>query len=501
MLQLFGKPSLLSLFLYFFLVIGIAQSATGQSSEQEYCIVELPVSEGIVPGQYGFSRSSRTITVPGFEYPFIDLGASSIATIVDSKLVPFSFSPLDQSNAAMPELVSQEDGSILAYNRVEGGFYVLVPNAGAFRPLDLTGLDEIRSVTAYASLQTKAKHSQPSHGSPRMYGFLGQQLERLAQITDTAITPVDLPKRWRPGGFPPAYIPGIGFFVEAQGTMMFRQSQDAEWIKISHYANVIGLMANRPMQSLHAHLSDDGTFFLRLSDRVLVGQINEAEDRPNIVYQAAGKQIVHEPTGQVLVFPDEPYGSNWARNRPPLARMESVLHELQYSAPVMPNGDQLEQQRSGTVPFHQWIYHPESERTLIAHQFGVAAFDGDRVADLEDFSQFSGQMKIFHRVGVKTVMHAIGSGFYEITADLKLREIVLPEIGGSIAIEYSAVLDLYIASAPSWSTVYLSRDLRGFYPVNGDVEGMVSYAGDFVSDLSAVLVARSGVYFVQICPS
>ena len=499
MLQKFGILSVLRQILYSVLVICFAQGATGQTSEQEHCIVELSVSEDIVPGRYGFSSFSRAVIVPGFEFPFIDLDASSIATIVDGKLVPFSLPPLDQSNAAMPKLVSQEDGTILAYNRVDRRFYVLAQNSGAFRPLDLMDIDEIQSATAYASLQALTQHSEPSHGSPRLYGHRDEPLEPLVHITDTAITPVEMPKMWRHIEFPPAYITGIGYFVEAQGSMMFRRDEETEWAEISRYANVIGVMANRPMQRLHAHLSNDGKFFLRLSDRVLVGQINEAEDRPNIVYQAAGKQIVHEPTGQVLVFPDEPYGSGWARNRPALASMEPVLHELHNTMPMIPDGDRLEQQRSGTVPFHKWIYHPESERTLIAHQLGVAAFDGDRVVDLENFSQFSDYVKVFHRVGVKTVMHAIGRGFFEITVDLEPREIVLPELGGSIGIEYSALLDRYIARSSSWSTVYLSRDLRSFYPVNGEVEGIVSYIGDFSSGLGAILVARDGVYTVQVC--
>lgn len=499
MLQRFGISLLVRQILFGLLFICFAQSTSGEALEQDHCVVELPVSEDIVPGRYGFSTFSRAVTVPGFEYPFIDLDASAIATIVDGKLVPFSFPPLDQSNAAMPELVSQEDGSILGYNRVEGGFYVLSPNTGTFRPRDLTGLDEIQRVTAYASLHDKAKHSEPSHGSPRLYGFLGQRLERLALITDIEIVPVDLPEGWRPGGFPPANIPQIGFFVEAQGAMMFRESEDVEWTEISRYANVIGLMANRPMQRLHAHLSNDGTFFLRLSDRVLVGQISEAEGRPNIVYQAAGKQIVHKPTGQVLVFPDEPYGSGWARNIPPLANMEPVLHELRNNMPAIPQGDQIEQQRSGTVPFHQWMYHPDIERTLIAHRHGVAAFDGERVVDLDSFSQFSEYMKVFHRVGPKIVMHAIGHGFFEITDDLKPHEIVLPESDGSIGIDYSAALNRYIARSSSWSTVYLSDDLRSFHPVNGDVAGIVSYIGDFSNVLGAVLVARDGVYTVRVC--
>lgn len=499
MLQRFGTSPVVRYILCSSILICFAHNASSQISELGHCVVELPISEDVVPGRYGFSLFSRAVTVPGFEYPFIDLDASAIATFVDDKLVPFSFPPLDQSNAAMPELVRQQDGSILGYNRVEGGFYILSPKTGTFRPLNLTGLDEIQSVTAYASLQAKAKHSEPSHGSPRMYGFLGQQLERLALITDTAMTPVDLPERWRPGGFPPAYIPGLGFFVEAQGTMMFRRSEDAEWTEISQYTNVIGLMANRPMQSLHAHLSDNETFFLRLSDRVLVGRFDEAEDRPEIVYQAAGKQIVHEPTGQVLIFPDEPYGSNWARNRPALANMKPVLHELQSHMPLIPDGDRIEQQFSGTVPFHQWMYHPESERTLIAHRLGVAAFDGDRVVDLEIFSQFSKFTKVFQRVGPKIIMHAIGRGFFEITHDLETREIFLPASGGSIGIEYSASLDSFIARSSSWTKVYLSHDLRSFHPANGDVEGIVSYIGDFFSGLGAILVARDAVYAVQAC--
>ena len=498
-LQHIGILSVVRQIVFSVLVFIFAQSASGQASEQGYCVVELPVSEEIVPGRYGFSGFSRAVTVPGFEYPFIDLDASAIATIVDGKLVPFSFPPLDQSNVAMPELVSQEDGSILGYNRVEGGFYVFSPNTSTFRPLDLTGLDEIHSVTAYAPLQAKTNHTTPSHGSPRMYGFFGQQLERLVDITDNAITPVDLPKRWRPGGYPPAYIPGIGFFVEAQGIMMFRRSEDAEWTEISQYTNVTGLMANRPMQKLHAHLSANNTFYLRLSDRVLVGQINEAGDRPIILYQASGDQIVHEPTGQVLIFPDEAYGSGWARNRPALAKIEPVLHALQNHMPLPPDGVRIEQQRSGNVPFHQWMYHPESEQTLIAHRLGIAAFDGARVTDLTEFSLFSEHMKVFHRVGTRIVMHAIGRGFYEILDDLEPREIVLPEIGGSIGIEYSALLDRFIARSSSWSTIYLSDDLKSFRPAIGAVEDIVSYIGDFSGELGAIFVARDAVYSVQTC--
>lgn len=482
-----------------FLLIGFSQIALGRSAEQEHCIVELPVSDDIVPGQYGFSRFSRAVIVPGFQYPFIDLEASKVATIVDGKLVPFSLPPLDQSNSAMPELISQEDGTILAYNRVDRRFYALTPNSEAFRPLDLKGIEEIQNAIAYASLPALTQHSEASHGAPRLYGFRNEPLKQLVHITHSAISPVEMPEMWRHIEFPPAFIPGIGYFAEAQGAMMFRRGEDTEWAEISRYANVIGLMANRPMQTLYAHLSNDGTFFLRLSDRVLVGRISEAEDRPDIVYQAAGKQVFHEPTGQVLVFPDEPYGVKWARNRPRLARMEAVLHELRSGSPMIPNGDQIGQQMLGTVPFHQWIYHPESERTLIAHRLGVASFDGDKVADLAEFSQFSKYMKTFDRVGPKIIMHAIGSGYYEITAELKPREIAVPEKSGSIAIEYSAVLNRYIASSSSWSTVYLSHDLERFYPVNGAVEGVVRYAGDFGGDGSAVLVARGGVYSVQMC--
>lgn len=96
-------------------------------------------------------------------------------------------------------------------------------------------------------------------------------------------------------------------------------------------------------------------------------------------------------------------------------------------------------------------------------------------------------------------MHAIGRGFYEITDDLEPREIALPESGGSIGIEYSALLDRFIVRSSSWSTVYLSDDLRSFHPANGDVEGIVSYIGDFSSGSGAILVARDAVYTVRAC--
>ena len=96
-------------------------------------------------------------------------------------------------------------------------------------------------------------------------------------------------------------------------------------------------------------------------------------------------------------------------------------------------------------------------------------------------------------------MHAIGRGFYEIMDDLEPREIVLPEIGGSIGIEYSALLDRFIARSSSWSTIYLSDDLKSFRPAIGAVEDIVSYIGDFSGELGAIFVARDAVYSVQTC--
>ena len=236
-----------------------------------------------------------------------------------------------------------------------------------------------------------------------------------------------------------------------------------------------------------------------LEDRVLVGRMDDEEGKPVFGYQLAGDIVIHEPTGQVLVFANEPLAQN-GREEPPLMSTEDALYEAHPTGPrVVPGYRAAQQRSSGSLPFNSWVFHPPSGLTLIAHANGIAGFDGQMLRDLPALAPQPGTQRVLRRIGGRHVIELMGGGLAEITDDLQLRPISLPEEGGSIHLDYSALLDHFILRSRTWERVYTSPDLVQFSAVAGAYEPIVGLAGDLPAQKAVFVSSAGSGYLIQAC--
>lgn len=470
------------------------------ASAQEYCVSPLPMAEEVQPSEKGFSRFSNLWLVPDFEQAFINLGTSSVLTISDGTLVPFVMPPLAKDNRVVPHFFVRTNGETWAFERITKSLYRLDQDSDTFVEIELTNDSEITAEIAYGPLRPYPDLSSSGHSVPALYVSTGARLENTFEVTETGLAPIDVPSDWFRGGYPPITFDEIGSFLEAQGRMMFRRDGTKEWAEIGRYENIVGPMAQRQFSSfINAQVLSDDTFQLILNDRVMVGRFDGSMLAPSLDYQIAGQAVVHQPTGEVLVFPDEPHGNRADQDAPSLVNVEPLLHIAAAKQPQIPGGFRAMPQTVGPSIHTTSVFHKPTGLTLVTHAKGIAAFGQSGLTDVAIPSWHSYLAINLVSVGDRYVAHVIGQGFYEITEDLQFREIQFPEVGASIEISFSETLGQFIASSFDWQAVYTSTDLRDFSEVGGASTKIRDFVGDIPSENAAMLISASSAYLLGSC--
>ncbi|WP_167624002.1 hypothetical protein [Paracoccus sp. AK26] len=464
----------------------------------EFCSKPLPLAEGVQPALGQLAITSELITFPGLDTPMINLGAKTILTVEDGQLVPFNDPPLDLWNRLMPVLVRWTDGEIWAYSRVKAALYRFAPDTGGFVRLPL---DQVEGLRGFSASGTKRRHEDrrrdhSNDGVPPLYALAGTGL---LEITQDGVVPLMMPRDWKPGSWTPVTIENIGMFLPAGGEIWFRRDTGTKWRRIARLADVQSLYIQSPFEMFQVHQSASGDLWVMLEDRVLVGRIENDQDATVLDYQLSGEIIIHEPSGQVLVFPNEPLASN-GREQPPLVSAEDALYEAHPGNPKIVPGVQIAQQRSGSVPLNSAIFHAPSGLTLIAHEHGVAGYDGKSLRDLPMLAPDDGIKRVLRSIGGRYVVDELGGGLAEISADLQLRPIQMPEDRNSlIDLDYSALLGHFILRSSSWQRMYTSPDLVEFSAVTGNYEAIVGLAGDLPEQGAVLVNSANSAYLIRGC--
>lgn len=478
-------------------LMGLAICCAGPAQADGFCSESLPLAAGVEPALDQLSASAELLVIPGFDRPLIDVGATSILTIEDGRLVPFDDPPLDLWNRLLPVLVRWPDGEVWAYSRVRPQLYRLSPETGAFVPLTLDGLSTLSGFSASGMMRRHADRRQDRYGEgvPPLYGYAD---DGLVEITQDGVRPLSLPEAWPAMGWVPIVVPELGTFLPAGSGLWFRRDEGTDWQEVARLEDAQSLYSQSPFEMFEVHRSEEGDLWVMLEDRVLVGRMDDEESAPVFGYQLAGDIVVHEPTGQVLVFANEPLAQN-GREEPPLVLTEDALYEARPAGPRIMPGYRAAQQLAGSVPFNSWIFHPPSGLTLIAHANGIAGFDGRTLRDLPALAPEPGMQRILRRIGDRHVIDLMGGGLAAITDELRLRPIPLPEEDELVDLDHSALLDRFILRSHEWNRMYTSPDLIRFSAVAGAYEPIVGLAGDLPAQEAVFVNSANSGYLIQAC--
>ncbi|MBA4490312.1 hypothetical protein [Paracoccus sp. S1E-3] len=463
----------------------------------------MPVSGDYIRGSSGLASGFEpSVIIPGFAWPLIDLNGNSILTLKDGMLVPMMDPPLDQRNKLQPQVVTWPDGEIWAYDRITPRMSRLVPEAGIFEglgievPNDLTGYSASEPVSPFDDRAVSHRNVL----TPPVYAYVGKLKDKLVEITQQgALRPVVLPPDWSAGtGWPPVVAEGIGTFLRGQDEIWFRRDTDAPWMQIARIQNPRGLMTQKPFERLQVIGNHAGDLWLLLADRVLVGHMGADDPAPVFDYQLPGDVMFHRPTRQVLVFPDQPLSQGWL-DRPRRQRVTATHHEARRGAPVPLRGDQIAPRRVGGVQLSYSLAHAPSGQTLITHEDGLAAYDGQMLRDLPQFAVSGDTAVYISQVGNKYLASFVPGDAYEIMPDLQLRPIDLPQDVPMEDIFYSQALQRYVLYAYGWDRIYTSTDLVTFQPVSGDYDPIRGISGDLPAQQGVLTHSDARAYLVTAC--
>lgn len=472
-----------------------------QVQAEEFCSKYLPLAKDVEAKQQSLSIFGRLIAFPGLKKPMIDIGAKTILTIEDGTLVPFDDPPLDLWNRLLPVLVRWPDGEIWAYSRVRPGLYRFDVAAGAFIPLLIETTFSLRAFAASGTLRRHEDRRQvrSNDGNPPLYAFTGLSRDRLVELTREGVSPVSLPETPGAAGWTPITSKDIGTFLPVKNEIWFRHMDGAKWHRIAQVREVRSLYKQSPFSMFQVHVSETGALWVMLEDRVLVGRLDDPSGWPKLNYQLAGDIFIHEPTGQVLVFANDPLSLD-GREKPPLAKTEDALYEARPVSPMIVPGFRTTQQNAGSVPLKSALYHEPSGLTLIAHAKGIAGFNGKMLQNLPGLASDSGETRVLRKVGDRYLIDVMGGGIAEIRENLSLRPINLPEEEtGLMNINFSPLLSRFIRQSSSWKRLYTSSDLVDFAPVSGEYEPIRALVGDLPEQSAFLANSAESGYLIQRC--
>ncbi len=477
----------------------VALLASSQGAvANEACISPVAMSPDITLPNTGIDRTSEVQVIEGYERPFIETFGAPILTIANRKLLVFDEPPLDQWSRLPPKVVTSSDGVTFAYSMVKPALYRLDKGAGQFirEPAsDTPGL------VRFAHSGWRRQHGDRTSTTGRDGPIFAEIEDGLAMFNDGKLERFSLPRDWRRSGSVPVHVPDVGWFLSVDGKIYFRRFDQTEWHNVSKIRDLRSVYGESPFDIFQVSYQDDtGIIRLMLFDRVMVGRFRPEDAFPKFDYQFSGQVVVHQPTGQVLVWSGEPRTQD-NFDRPKKHPGEPGLWEMTPGSPTPVGGFAAKPRMAGRANVSPSTFHRGSGFTIIGHEDGFASFDGSRLHNLPQLGFKAARKAFLFQVGERTILKAYG-WLAEIMDNLDMRSISLPvRQPGSFGLTYSPGLGRYFLTCDACSSVYVSDDLATFQPVRGKSEPIVALPGDMPNGKAMIALSKRHAYLIERCGS
>ncbi len=477
----------------------VALLASSQGAvANEACISPVAMSPDITLPNAGIARTSEVQVIEGYDSPFIKTGGAPILTIANRKLLVFDEPPLDQWNRLPPQVVRSSDGVTFAYSMVKPALYRLDKGARQFirEPVsDTPGL------VRFAHSGWRRQHGDRTSITGRNGPIFAETEDGLAMFNDGILEKFSLPSDWRRSGAVPVHVPNVGWFLPVNGTVYFRRFDQAEWQIVSKIRDLRSVYGESPFDILQVrYQADTGIIWLMLFDRVMVGSFRPEDAFPKFDYQFSGNVVVHQPTGQVLVWSGEPRTQD-NFDQPKKYPGAPGLWEMTPGSPTTVGGFAAKPRMAGRANVSPSTFHRGSGFTIIGHEDGFASFDGSRLHNLPQLGSKAARKAFLYQVNDRTIVKAYG-WLAEVMDNLDVRPISLPvEQPGSIGLTYSPGLGRYFLRCDNCSSVYVSDDLITFQPVKGTSDPIVALPGDMPNGKAMIALSKRHAYLIEHCSS
>lgn len=481
-----------------FLAAGALMASSQGAVASEFCISPVATSLTLLLPDTGIARTSKVQVIEGYERPFIETFGAPILTIANRKLLVFDEPPLDRWNRLPPQVVTSSDGVTFAYSMVKPALYRLDKGAGQFirEPVsDTPGL------VRFAHSGWRRQHGDRTSTTGRDGPIFAETEDGLAMFNDDMLEKFSLPSDWRRSGSVPVHVPNVGWFLPVNGTVHFRRFDQTEWHVVSKIRDLRSLYGESPFDIFQVrYQADTSMIWLMLFDRVMVGSFRPEDAFPKFEYQFSGKVVIHQPTGQILVWSGEPRTRD-NFERPKKYPGEPGLWEMTPGSPTPVRGFAVKPRMAGRATISPSTFHRGSGFTIIGHEYGFASFDGSHLRDLPHLGSKAAHKAFLFRVGDRTIVKAYG-WLAEVMDNLEVRSISLPiDQPGSFRLAYSPGLGRYFLTCDNCESVYVSDDLITFQPVKGTSDRIVALPGDMPNGKAMIALSKKQAYLIERCDS
>ena len=401
------------------------------------------------------------------------------------------------------------DGMVL-YNNAPPELAVLDGNVLVRHPLsDLPGLRGFTSDEEWAT---------PKDGA-HLYAGVG---EDLFEVRRGRLIPFDTPDRWTPRDMPPSYFADVdGYFTTAGDRLWFRRQHAATWVPVAPVDAANGPLAISQTDRFGVEYDPaSGDLHVLLRDSVLVGRLGPEDASPVFFYEFSGSGFVH-PTGQVLAtwkqrWKPDAIGQQLRGRKPPWNDVDFGLWLLRPTGPERADGPRVQPFFTAgkkELATFEYFFHRESEKTLIEHSTGIAAFDGTRLHGVPSAPEWhDNELRHvpgrFLRLGDR-VLYVRPEGLWVLHSDLSFEPVALPEPlqrTTLISFDYSEALNRTIvagghdATGSKLSAAYATHDFTSYENVDGTAgRGIMQVLGDTADRRAAIAVSDNEVFLLTLC--
>ena len=464
----------------------------------EVCISPVAMSPDFTLPNTGIARTSEIQVIEGYDRPFIEIFGAPILTIANRKLLVFDEPPIDRWNRLPPQVVTSSDGVTFAYSMVKPALYRLDTGAGQFIR---ESVSDTPGLVRFAHSGWRRQHGDRTSTKGRDGPIFAETDDSLAMFNDGILEKFSLPSDWRRSGSVPVHVPDVGWFLPVDGTVHFRRFDQTEWHIVSKIRDLRSVYGESPFDIFQVrYQADTSMIWLMLFDRVMVGRFRPEDAFPKFDYQFSGKVVVHQPTGQVLVWSGKPRTKD-NFDRPKKYPGAPGLWEMTPGSPTPVRGFAAKPRMAGRVHVSTSTFHRGSGFTIIGHEDGFASFDGSRLRDLPQLGFKAAHKAFLYQVNDRTIVEAYG-WLAEVMDNLDVRSISLPvDQPGSIGLTYSPGLGRYFLKCDNCSSVYVSDDLATFQPVRGTSEPIIALPGDMPNGKAMIALSKRHAYLIERCGS
>lgn len=472
------------------------------ASADGLCVKDLEFDRESILGDRLFSSFGGMIPVESMGVAYLDLGSGIPVLKLDGDRISVALEPpLDQWNKLLPDFFFQSDDDIWAYTRVNPTLYRYDPSEQRFRRHSVS---EISQLKGFGRSDWRRRHEDRTDKTRSRIGT-GEVFVRVANelfaLSDGAMEKVSMPPSWNASNSVPINIIGLGSLSHVGGEIWFQAEARSDWKLVAEIKDLSSRYSQSPFSIFQVKFQPEtGEVRLLLEDRVLVGEVADNGEEIEFDYQFSGDVVIHQPTGQVLVWAGEPLTEK-RRERPHRFQAVNGLWEMTAKQPTRVEGFAAEARLSegGNVPLQSNVHHRALGLTIVSHEGGFAIFDGETLEDVPALAKEEGQTFFLSLAGGRTFAKS-HDRLVEIKDDLSVVEIIPPKIPENLFdLYFSNILGGFIMFSRGWEHAYFTGDFQDYTEISGVSEPIIGVLGDLAFMPALIVYSASQVYAISEC--